>query len=77
MECHSELVESLDNNDLPYHAVAWWVGKFPQGRVSICDAQLSGRFTHGVANAEADGIQRFPHLWQCVVIVAGDYIEGL
>ncbi|GFW25355.1 uncharacterized protein TNCV_5089201 [Trichonephila clavipes] len=35
------------------------------------------RFTHGVANAEADGIQRLPHRWQRVVTVAGDYIEGL
>ncbi|GFR29430.1 uncharacterized protein TNCT_458041 [Trichonephila clavata] len=35
------------------------------------------RFTHGAANAEADGIQRLPHRWQRVVTVAGDYIEGL
>ncbi|GFY05568.1 uncharacterized protein TNCV_4370771 [Trichonephila clavipes] len=35
------------------------------------------RFTHGAASAEADGIQRLPHRWQCVVTVAGDYIEGL
>ncbi|GFV05169.1 uncharacterized protein TNCV_223831 [Trichonephila clavipes] len=35
------------------------------------------RFTHGAANAEADGIQRLQHRWQRVVTVAGDYIEGL
>ncbi|GFT09635.1 uncharacterized protein TNCV_4948031 [Trichonephila clavipes] len=35
------------------------------------------RFTHGTANAEADGIQRLPRSWQCVVTVAGDYIEDL
>ncbi|GFV61391.1 uncharacterized protein TNCV_446071 [Trichonephila clavipes] len=34
------------------------------------------RFTHGAANAEADGIKRFPHLWQRVATVAGDYIVG-
>ncbi|GFT13012.1 HTH_48 domain-containing protein [Trichonephila clavipes] len=77
MECHSELVEAYGNNALPYRTVARWVGKFQQGRVSTCDEQSSGRFTHGAANAEADGIQRLPHRWQCVVIVAGDYTEGL
>ncbi|GFW60353.1 uncharacterized protein TNCV_1844331 [Trichonephila clavipes] len=34
-------------------------------------------FTHGAANAKADGIQRLPHRWQHVVTVAGDYIDGL
>ncbi|GFU87094.1 histone-lysine N-methyltransferase SETMAR [Trichonephila clavipes] len=34
-------------------------------------------FTHCAANAEDDGIQRLQHRWQHVVIVAGDYIEGL
>ncbi|GFW19716.1 HTH_48 domain-containing protein [Trichonephila clavipes] len=77
MECHSELVEALGDNALPYSTVARWVGKFQQERVSTCDEQRSGRFTHGAANAEADGIQCLPHRWQCVVIVAGDYIEGL
>ncbi|GFT43360.1 uncharacterized protein TNCV_115301 [Trichonephila clavipes] len=38
--------------------------------------QQSTRFSHGAANAEADGIQRLPHRWQRVVTVAGDYIEG-
>ncbi|GFR26874.1 histone-lysine N-methyltransferase SETMAR [Trichonephila clavata] len=35
------------------------------------------QFTNSAANAEADGIQHFPHRWQRVVTVAGDYIEGL
>ncbi|GFV30509.1 uncharacterized protein TNCV_944942 [Trichonephila clavipes] len=39
--------------------------------------QQMTRFTHGAANAEADGIQRLLHRWQRVVTVAGDYIEGL
>ncbi|GFV53809.1 HTH_48 domain-containing protein [Trichonephila clavipes] len=77
MECHSELVETLVNNALPYRTVLRWIGKFQQGRVSTCDEQRSGRFTHGAVNAEADGIQRLPHRWQCVVTVAEDYIEGL
>ncbi|GFT67592.1 HTH_48 domain-containing protein [Trichonephila clavipes] len=55
MECHSELVEALGNNALPYRTVAWRVGKFQQGRVSTSDEQ------RGEANADADGIQRFPH----------------
>ncbi|GFW48454.1 uncharacterized protein TNCV_1110131 [Trichonephila clavipes] len=38
--------------------------------------QVTG-FTHGVANAEAGGIRRLLHRWQCVVTVAGIYIEGL
>ncbi|GFQ79090.1 uncharacterized protein TNCT_723271 [Trichonephila clavata] len=43
MECHSELVEALGNNSLPYRTVARWVGKFQQGRVSTSDEQRSGR----------------------------------
>ncbi|GFV14075.1 hypothetical protein TNCV_525511 [Trichonephila clavipes] len=39
--------------------------------------QQETRFTHGAAIAEADGIQRLPRRWQHVVIVAGDYIEGV
>ncbi|GFV70869.1 HTH_48 domain-containing protein [Trichonephila clavipes] len=77
MECHSELVKVLGNNAQPYCTVARCVGKFQQGRVSTCYEQRSSRFTHGAVNAEADGIQRLPHRWQCVVTVAGDYIEGL
>jgi hypothetical protein len=42
MECHSELVEALGNNALPYRTVRW-VGKFQQGRVSTSDEQHSGR----------------------------------
>ncbi|GFX48552.1 HTH_48 domain-containing protein [Trichonephila clavipes] len=55
MECHSELVEALGNNALPYRTVARWIGKFQEGRVSTSDEQ------RGAANAEADGIQRLPH----------------
>ncbi|GFT79533.1 uncharacterized protein TNCV_1325961 [Trichonephila clavipes] len=43
MECHSELVEVLGNNALPYSAVAQWIGKSQQGHVSNSDEQLSGR----------------------------------
>ncbi|GFW42455.1 uncharacterized protein TNCV_240521 [Trichonephila clavipes] len=39
--------------------------------------QQATRFTHSAANAEVDGIQRLPHSWQCVVTVAGDFIEGV
>ncbi|GFW66105.1 HTH_48 domain-containing protein [Trichonephila clavipes] len=77
MECHSQLVEALGNNALPGRAVARWIGKFQQRRLSTGDEQRSGRFTHGAANAEADGIQCLPYRWQCVVIIARDYIEGL
>ncbi|GFW47961.1 histone-lysine N-methyltransferase SETMAR [Trichonephila clavipes] len=35
------------------------------------------RFTHGVANAEADGIQHLSHRWQREVTVVGYYTEGL
>ncbi|GFU94975.1 HTH_48 domain-containing protein [Trichonephila clavipes] len=77
LKCHNELVEVLGNNALPYRTVARWVGKFQQGRVSTCDDQRSGGFKHGAANAKAGGIQSIPHRWQCVVTVAGDYIEGL
>ncbi|GFV86476.1 HTH_48 domain-containing protein [Trichonephila clavipes] len=77
MGCHSELVEALGNNGLPYRTVMRWVEKFQQGRVSTCDEQRSGRFTHGEAYSEVDGIQHLPHRSQRVVAVAGDYIEGL
>ncbi|GFY34859.1 uncharacterized protein TNCV_154321 [Trichonephila clavipes] len=42
---------------------------------AVC--QQVTQFTHGAANAEADGIQRLPHRWQRGVTVAGDYIEHL
>ncbi|GFX84966.1 uncharacterized protein TNCV_4997961 [Trichonephila clavipes] len=70
MECHSELVEPLGNNALPYHTVARWVAKFQQGRVSTTDEQ------RGAANADADGF------WEqvlCEVNDAQNYLqtEGL
>ncbi|GFV43131.1 uncharacterized protein TNCV_1410281 [Trichonephila clavipes] len=43
MECHSELVEALGNNALPYRTVTRWIGKFQQGRVSTSNKQRSGR----------------------------------
>ncbi|GFX09314.1 uncharacterized protein TNCV_1887271 [Trichonephila clavipes] len=43
MECHSELVEALGSNALPYRTVARWIRKFQQGRVSTSDEQRSGR----------------------------------
>ncbi|GFQ74758.1 uncharacterized protein TNCT_226391 [Trichonephila clavata] len=43
MECHSEFVEALGNNALPYRTVARWVEKFQQGRVSTSYEQRSGR----------------------------------
>ncbi|GFR11510.1 HTH_48 domain-containing protein [Trichonephila clavata] len=44
MECHSEFVEALGNNNaLPYSTVARWVEKFQQGRGSASDEQRSGR----------------------------------
>ncbi|GFV65806.1 uncharacterized protein TNCV_651291 [Trichonephila clavipes] len=39
----TELVKALGNNALPYRAVARWVGKFQQGRVSTSDELRSGR----------------------------------
>ncbi|GFU66065.1 uncharacterized protein TNCV_1116771 [Trichonephila clavipes] len=102
MECHSELVEALGNNALPYRTIARCVGKFQQGHVSSSDEQRSRRpeliryrwfstrmhianavrqqvtrFKHDAANAETDYIKHLPRLWQRVVTVAGDYIEGL
>ncbi|PRD24858.1 UNVERIFIED_CONTAM: hypothetical protein NCL1_42570, partial [Trichonephila clavipes] len=35
------------------------------------------RFTHGAANAEADGIQRLPHRWQSVETDAGTILGSL
>ncbi|PRD36589.1 UNVERIFIED_CONTAM: hypothetical protein NCL1_08210 [Trichonephila clavipes] len=32
MECHSELLEALGKNALPYRTVALWVGRFQQGQ---------------------------------------------
>ncbi|GFV48139.1 uncharacterized protein TNCV_3554181 [Trichonephila clavipes] len=42
-ECHSELVEALENNALPYRSVARWIGKFQEGRMSTSDMQRLGR----------------------------------
>ncbi|GFS88835.1 hypothetical protein TNCV_1000451 [Trichonephila clavipes] len=41
MEYHSELVEALGNNALPYRTIARWIGKFQHGRVSTTDEQRS------------------------------------
>ncbi|PRD34948.1 UNVERIFIED_CONTAM: hypothetical protein NCL1_13033 [Trichonephila clavipes] len=58
IECHSEFVEALENNALPYSTVARWVGKFQQGLVSTTDEQRGG------ANADEGSIQRPPTpLW--------------
>ncbi|GFW60160.1 HTH_48 domain-containing protein [Trichonephila clavipes] len=45
MECHTEFVEALGNNALPYRTVARWVGKFQQGHVSISDEKRSERWS--------------------------------
>ncbi|GFW21584.1 uncharacterized protein TNCV_4280991 [Trichonephila clavipes] len=52
-------------------------GRWFAAREDIANAmhQQVTRFTHGAANAEADGIQRLPHRWQRVVTVAGDYMR--
>ncbi|PRD28352.1 UNVERIFIED_CONTAM: hypothetical protein NCL1_32636 [Trichonephila clavipes] len=42
MECHSDLVEALGINALPYYSVTRWIGKY-QRRVSTSDVQRSGR----------------------------------
>ncbi|GFS47390.1 uncharacterized protein TNCV_4863191 [Trichonephila clavipes] len=42
MECHSELVEALGNNALPYRTVARRIGKFQKGRLLTSDEQRSG-----------------------------------
>ncbi|GFV99220.1 uncharacterized protein TNCV_1511931 [Trichonephila clavipes] len=66
MECHSELVEALGNNALPYRTVARWVGKFQQGPVSTSDEQLSGR-----------PISVRTNLARAVIEQLIDYIKGL
>ncbi|GFU06819.1 uncharacterized protein TNCV_4353711 [Trichonephila clavipes] len=43
MGCHSELMEALGNNALPYPIVARWVGKFQKERMSTSDEQRLGR----------------------------------
>ncbi|GFQ94484.1 HTH_48 domain-containing protein [Trichonephila clavata] len=43
MEYHSEFVEALGENALPYRTVERWVGKFQQGCVSTSDEQRSRR----------------------------------
>ncbi|XP_035212735.1 histone-lysine N-methyltransferase SETMAR-like [Stegodyphus dumicola] len=54
-------------------------GRRFETRKDIANAvrQQMTRFARGAANAEADGIQQLPHLWQLMVTVARDYIEGL
>ncbi|GFX71354.1 uncharacterized protein TNCV_2453651 [Trichonephila clavipes] len=82
IECHSELVEALGNNALPYRTVARWEpirGRWFATQEDIANAvcQQVSRFKHDVANAMAGSIQRLPHCWQRVVTVAGDCIGGL
>ncbi|GFW96137.1 HTH_48 domain-containing protein [Trichonephila clavipes] len=43
IECHSELVEALENNALPYRTVERCKGKLQQERESNSDEQRSGR----------------------------------
>ncbi|GFV47716.1 transposable element Tcb2 transposase [Trichonephila clavipes] len=64
MECHSELLEALGNNALPYRTVARWIEKFQQGRVSTSDEQRSGpphRFTtlETISNYRGTAIRGF------------------
>ncbi|GFX96108.1 uncharacterized protein TNCV_2289981 [Trichonephila clavipes] len=70
---------SLCNFDLILKIKEPICGRWFATRKDIANAvrQNVTRFTHGAANAEADGIQRLSHRWQRVVTVAGDYIEGL
>ncbi|GFW32657.1 hypothetical protein TNCV_3679051 [Trichonephila clavipes] len=72
MECHSELVEALGKNSLTYRTVAWRFATREDIANAVC--QPVSRFTHDATNAEACGIQCFPHRSQSVVTVAGDYI---
>ncbi|GFT86423.1 uncharacterized protein TNCV_3259251 [Trichonephila clavipes] len=65
MECHSELVEALGNNALPYRTVARCIGKFQQGRVSTSDEQRSGR----PINVRTD-------LARAVIEQLMDYVKG-
>ncbi|GFU47079.1 uncharacterized protein TNCV_2616501 [Trichonephila clavipes] len=81
MECHTELMEALGNNALPYRIVARWEpipGRQFATRedIAIAVRQQATLFTNA-ANSEADGIQCLPHRWQRVVRVAGDRIEDL
>ncbi|GFT45917.1 uncharacterized protein TNCV_2250561 [Trichonephila clavipes] len=59
-------VEALGSNVLPYRAVARWIGKFQQGRVSTSDEQRSGRLVSGRNDLARPVIE---HLM--------DYIKGL
>ncbi|GFV12782.1 HTH_48 domain-containing protein [Trichonephila clavipes] len=65
MECHSELVEVLGNNALPYRTVVRGVGKFQQGRVSTSDEQRSGR-----------PVSVWTDLARAVIEQLMDYIKG-
>ncbi|GFQ79186.1 HTH_48 domain-containing protein [Trichonephila clavata] len=56
MECHSEFVEALGNNALPYRTVARWVRKFHLGRASTSDEQRSGRIWH-VPSSSSSGMK--------------------
>ncbi|GFU87860.1 HTH_48 domain-containing protein [Trichonephila clavipes] len=66
MESHRELVEALRNNALLYQTVAWWIGKFQQGRVSTSDEQRSGR-----------QVSVWTDLARAVIEQLMDYIKGL
>ncbi|GFU63609.1 uncharacterized protein TNCV_4502751 [Trichonephila clavipes] len=66
MECHSELVEALGNNALPYRTVARWIVKVSaRTPVSTGDEQRSGRPV----------IER-TDLARTVIVQLMDYIKG-
>ncbi|GFW13978.1 transposable element Tcb1 transposase [Trichonephila clavipes] len=65
MECHTELVEALGNNALPYRTVARWIGKFQQGHASTSDEQRSGRLVSVRTN-----------LTRAVIEQLMDYVKG-
>ncbi|GFU80478.1 uncharacterized protein TNCV_3839981 [Trichonephila clavipes] len=66
MACHSELVEALGNNALPYRTVARCIGKIQQGRVPTSDEQRSGR----TVSVRTD-------LARAVIEQLMDYIKGV
>ncbi|GFX12993.1 uncharacterized protein TNCV_3659891 [Trichonephila clavipes] len=71
MKCHSELVEALRNNALPYRTVARWIGEFQQRRVSTSDEQGSGRPVSVWTDLARTVIE------QLMNYIVMDYIKGL
>jgi hypothetical protein len=75
-EFHSELVEAVENNALPYRTVARWAATFQRGRATSGDLERSGRpLRSDVSRAVIDQCMEYDRIWTLFELQAETSIE--